>query len=117
MSTLSVPRAEWYRFFDGFSRRHCGNLVDITVVGAKIGAQHEVRGLPLNGFVADRFGRKISIILGSSEAPNVDHPVDQPARVWVELDELGAEIALAIESENGAQTILELRMGSAPRPR
>lgn len=108
MKNRNVPQAEWYRFFQDFSRRHRDALVDMTVVGPKLGAQHEVRSLPLTGIVADRFGRTLSILLGSADGANLDHPVDQPLRVWIEEDEAGGELAVAIESENGDRTILEL---------
>lgn len=112
MANRSVPRAEWYRFFDDFTRRHHEASVSVTVVGERLGAQHEARALPLNGIVADRFGTKISIVLGGAQGSNIDHPVDRPARVWVELDGDGKEIAVEIEAENGVQTIVEL----APAP-
>jgi hypothetical protein len=108
MMNRNVPRAEWYRFFDDFTRRHREALVNVTVVGEKLGAQHEARELPLNGIVADRFGKALSIALGGANGPNIDHPIDRPVRVWVEMDESGEEIAIEIESENGTQTILEL---------
>lgn len=112
MANRSVPRAEWHRFFDEFTRRHREASVSVTVVGEKLGAQHEARRLPLNGIVADRFGKEISIALGGPEGSNIDHPVDRPMRVWVELDGDGNEIAVEIESDGGIQTILEL----APAP-
>jgi hypothetical protein len=67
--------------------------------------------LPLNGIVADRFGKKLSIALGGAQGTYIDHPVDLPVRVWVEIDPNGNEIALEIESDNGVQTILELPLG------
>ena len=115
MLNRNVPRAEWYRFFGDFTRRHREALVNVTIVGEKLGAQHEVRELPLNGIVADRFGKHLSIALGGAHGSNIDHPIDRPVRVWVEMDEHGDEIAVEIESENGTQTILELPL-AARRP-
>jgi hypothetical protein len=115
MKNRNVPRSEWYRFFEDFTRRHREVLVDVLVISEKLGAQHEARQLPLNGIVADRFGGAISIVLGGPEGANVDHPIDRPARVWVEEDGLGGEVAVAIESEDGVQTIVELSAGSASR--
>lgn len=115
MTNRNVPRAEWYRFFEDFTRRHREALVNVTVVGEKLGAQHEARELPLNGIVADRFGKHLSIALGNAAGSNIDHPIDRPVRVWVEMDQNGNEIALEIESETGLQTILELPL-AARRP-
>ena len=115
MTNRNVPRAEWYRFFEDFTRRHREALVSVTVVGEKLGAQHEARQLPLNGIVADRFGKHLSIALGGAKGSNIDHPIDQPTRVWVEMDEQGNEMAVEIESQTGLQTILELPL-AARRP-
>ncbi|HYK43330.1 MAG TPA: DUF5335 family protein [Thermoanaerobaculia bacterium] len=115
MTNRNVPRAEWYRFFEDFTRRHREELVSVTVVGEKLGAQHEARELPLNGIVADRFGRKLSIALGGATGANIDHPVEMPLRVWVEVDGRGNEIALEIESDNGLQTIVELPLAARRR--
>ena len=109
MLNRNVPRAEWYSFFEKFTRRHREELVNVTIVGENLGAQHEARELPLNGIVADRFGKHLSIALGGAHGSNIDHPIDRPARVWVEMDEYADEMAVEIESENGTQTILELQ--------
>ena len=111
MTNRNVPRAEWYRFFEEFTKRHREELVSVTVVGEKLGAQHEARDMPLSGIVADRFGKKLSIALGGAHGAHIEHPVDLPVRVWVEMDPNGNEIALEIESDNGLQTILELPLG------
>jgi hypothetical protein len=113
MSNRNVPRTEWYRFFGDFSRRHLDTPVSVIVVGERLGAQQEIRGLPLNGIVADRFGNAISITLGGPTGANVDHPIERPVEVWVEIDAQGNEVAVEIESEDGVQTILELP-GRAP---
>jgi hypothetical protein len=112
MTNRNVPRAEWYHFFEDFTRRHREALVSVTVVGEKLGAQHEARELPLNGIVADRSGKQVSIALGGAHGSNIDHPIDRPVRVWVEMDPNGNEIAVEIESETGLQTILELPLGA-----
>ena len=48
-----IPRGEWVKYLDGFSRRHEGWLVTVEVLGAEIGAQVEAQELPLEGITAE----------------------------------------------------------------
>lgn len=107
MINRHVPRAEWFRFFQGFTQRHRDTPVSVTVAGEQIGVHREARRLPFGGIVADRLGTELSIVLGGPDGPNVDHPVEEPVRVWVEMEDAGDEIALEIESQNGMRTIVE----------
>ena len=112
MINRSVPRAEWFRFFQGFNERHREAPVTVTVAGEAIGVHREARALPLAGVVSDRLGSEISIVLGGPGGANVDHPVEEPVRVWVEMQESGDEVALEIESQNGTRTIVEMAPAS-----
>ncbi len=58
MPTQEIPRQEWNKFFDSFSRQHEGWLVTLEIFGPEIGAQEEARELPLEG---------ISIASGTNE--------------------------------------------------
>jgi Family of unknown function (DUF5335) len=115
MRNRQVPRAEWLRFFEGFTRRHQGWLATVRVIDVRLGAQVEAKDLPLEGIVVDPEGRgPISILLGSGRDANVEHPVERPEQVWVEMTEEGAEAALEIESAGGTKTILEFRAAVLP---
>ena len=59
-------------------------------------------------------GGPIASHLGRVPEKHIEHVVEEPKRVWVELSEEGAEAALEIESNDGAKTILQFR--SAPLP-
>ena len=109
MQNRLVPRAEWYRFFADFSRRHEGALATVRVLHASLGSQIEARDLPLEGIVSGADARgPISILLGRSADPNLEHEIADPRQVWVEQTEEGGEEALAIISEDGTRTIVEL---------
>lgn len=114
MRNRLVPRAEWFRFFQEFSRRYEGWLVTVRVLHPSFGSQVEARELPLEGIVsaADASG-PISLHLGGA-ASNVEHEIGSPRQVWVELDESGAEDALGVVSEDGTKTIVEFRVPSLP---
>lgn len=110
MRTQQVPRAEWEQFFDAFTRRHEGWLATVRVVDRRLGAQVEARDLPLEGIVPGRKkGASLSILLGKRPDANVEHAVERPEQVWVELTDRGVEAALEIVGADGRRTILEFR--------
>jgi hypothetical protein len=112
MDTKEIPRREWPGFFEGFSRRHQGWLATLRVLDDRLGAQTEARELPLEGIVAD--DDKISIHLGERPDRHIAHPVARPERVWIEVEEGGAEYAVEVESDSGTRTILEFRAIALP---
>jgi hypothetical protein len=115
MKNRQVPHAEWPRFFEGFTRRHQGWLATVRVMDEHLGSQVEARDLPLQGIVVDPEARgPISILLASGSRANIEHPVERPEQVWVEMTEQGAEAALEIVSAGGARTILEFRVAVLP---
>jgi hypothetical protein len=109
MRTRLIPHAEWFTFFEGFTRRHPGSPATLRLLGPRIGAQVEARDLPLEGIVSDPLATSISIQLGGTPGRNVEHPVAQPIGVWLEMTDEGADAALGINSGDGTTTLLELR--------
>jgi len=70
MKTREIPRDEWTRFFNNFSRRQEGWQVTLEVFGMDIGDQVEQRHLFLAGVtaeVADK-GDEIEIMMGGNRA-------------------------------------------------
>lgn len=109
MRNRLVPRAEWFSFFEGFTRRHPGWPTTVWLVGPRIGAQVEARALPLEGIVSDRLATNISIHLGDSPGRNVEHAVSRPIAVWLERTDDGGDAALGINSADGTTTLVEFR--------
>jgi hypothetical protein len=109
MTNRLIPRSEWFQFFDAFSRRHQGWTTTVRVFSRRLGSQVEARNMPFEGIVAraDADG-PISIHLGSAPPrSNIEHEIEEPRQVWVELSEDGAEQALEVESKDGTQTVIE----------
>src|ERR1700736_3449436 len=101
MRDRQVPRAEWFSFFREFSERHADSPATVRILSPRFGCQVEARDLPLEGIVADHMGRgPISIHMGRESERHLEHEVEHPIQVWVELAENGAEEALDIESED-----------------
>ena len=110
MKSRFIQREEWGRCFEDFSRRHEGQLATVWVMDPRFGAQIEARGLPFEGISADAQGHgPIVLQLGRAVGGNLEHPVDEPSQVWLEVNDEGADAALEIRSEGGRKTILEFR--------
>jgi hypothetical protein len=110
MKSRFIQREEWDRCFEDFTRRHEGRLATVWVIDPRLGAQIEARGLPFDGISADAKGRgPIMLQLGRAVGGNVEHPVDDPSQVWLEVTDEGKDAALEILSEGGRKTILEFR--------
>jgi hypothetical protein len=114
MRTREIPLEEWPEFLREFGRRHEDWLATVRVLGPRLGDQVEARELPLTGIVGDAESGSISIHLGRPSETTLEHPIERPLRVWVELEDNGAERALEIESANGDKTILEFRVTHPP---
>ena len=109
MSTREIPRDEWMTFFDSFSRRYEGWLVTVEMLGDDIGAQVEVRELPLVGIVVDLKGSDeaaISIIIGEEAQDHITHTITQPTHVRFEETGEAEHMTLQIEPAGGATTLV-----------
>ena len=115
MVTREIPRNEWPRFFDEFSRRHRGWLVTIEIFGS-LGAQVEAKERPLNGIVAEeRDGSfAIEILTGSAPGETLTHTITRPTRIQVEETREGAEVAVQIESSDEGKTLIRFRATALP---
>ena len=116
MMTLEVPRGDWTRTFDEFSKRHAGWLVSIDVVGAELGAQPEVHELPLVGITAETTG-DAPVIAITATAPGGDqmtHVVHDPTHVRIERTLEGADTAVEITAADSTASILRFRTVALP---
>jgi hypothetical protein len=116
MTTREIKREDWPEFFDGFSRRHEGWLVTIELLDKELGDQIEVEDQPLKGIVAERKRdpKVIEIFTSNAAAESSTHIIDKPTRVWVEETPEGAEMAVEIESEDHATTLIQFRSAVLP---
>jgi hypothetical protein len=112
MKTKEIPKKEWSEFFDAFSRKHEGLIVNVEILGAAIGAQVEVRETPLEG-ITDEWdevkGNTIMIMTGAKPEGHMTHSITHPAAVSLEQTDEGADAALAITSNDGTTTLLRFR--------
>jgi uncharacterized protein DUF5335 len=108
MQTVVIPRADWRSKLDEFSCAHEGWRVSLELLTPELGAQPEIEDLPLRG-VAAEVGVKdstITIAAGSKGLDQVTHIIQAPTRVQLEKNDVGADVALEIESSDREKAIL-----------
>lgn len=117
MQTKEIPKNEWTEFFDSFSRKHEGWLVNLEIFGPEIGAQVEQRQLALEG-ITDEWdeveGNTIIIMTGVKPDDHITHSITHPTAVSLEQTDEGADAALAIKSDDGNTTLLRFRSAMLP---
>lgn len=117
MRTQEIPKKEWTEFFDNFSRKHEGWLVNLEIFGPEIGAQVEEREIALEGITHEwneTEGNAIVIMTGAKSDDHVTHSITHPAQVSLEQTDEGADVALAIKSGDGLTTLLRFRSAVLP---
>ncbi|HEY3025615.1 MAG TPA: DUF5335 family protein [Pyrinomonadaceae bacterium] len=117
MKTKEIPKKEWPKFLDSFSRQHEGSLAALDVFGTEIGAQVEEKGLPFEGIVAEWDevqGDRIAIMIGGKPYDHLTHSVTAPTKVSLEQTDEGADLALAIKSADGVTALLRFRSSMLP---
>jgi hypothetical protein len=108
MGTRDIPREQWVRFFDDFSKNHEGWIVTLEVVGSDIGDQKEASRLPLVGISADvkSHENRVEIIVGGRPSADVTRFIERPKHVWVKESRIPGDEAIEVESEDGIKTLL-----------
>jgi hypothetical protein len=117
MPSRDIPRDEWVKFLDSFSRQHERWLINVEVVTNGLGAHREMREKSLVGVSADLKARgkdTISIIAGDRPDDHVNHIINGPTRVVLEETEEGAHKGLRIEAADGETTLLRFRSPALP---
>jgi hypothetical protein len=117
MRTQEIPKNEWTGFFDSFSRKHEGWLVNLEIFGPEIGAQVEEREMVLEGITDEcdeTEGNTIMIMTGVKPDDHVTHSISRPTQVSLEQTDEGADAALAIKSADGVTALLRFRSAVLP---
>lgn len=116
MHTVEVPFEEWSRTLDSFSTMHEGWIVSLELHSPALGAQPEIRDLPLLGVTAetDTPSPAITIAAARSVAEHVTHTIHAPTRVRIERTEDDADVALQIESADGTTSLLQFKSVARP---
>jgi hypothetical protein len=115
MGSRLIPRNQWTRELDSFSRSREGWIVRLAVTPPDGPTQIEARNLPLQGVTAgvDR-DPVIAVMVGNRRDLHLTHEVRQPVELWLEETEAAAVTALVIRSADGTRTAVEFRSPMRP---
>lgn len=117
MKTKEIPKNEWPKFFDNFSRQHEGWLVTLEIFGSEFGAQVQERELKFAGIVDEWdeiHGNQIVIMVGEKPDDHITHRIADPTQVSVEQTDEDAHAVLAIKSANGVMALMRFRSQMLP---
>jgi Family of unknown function (DUF5335) len=108
MDSTEIPREQWLRFFDDFSKKHEGWIVNWEVLGRDIGDQEKTIRLPLVGISGDVKARRpsIDIIVGGRLDAHVTQVIEMPKRVWFKQPDIPGHEAIEIETDDGRVTLV-----------
>ena len=111
MATKEIPRAEWVRWLDVFSKQHAGWLVTVELLGSHLGDQEQSTRLPLVGVSADVKDKEhgIVVILGGRPGAHLTRIIEKAKRLWLKDPEDTVNEALAVESEDGTATVVNFQ--------
>src|SRR5262245_46564085 len=111
MATTEIPRAEWVRRLDRFSKDHENWVVDLELIGRELGDQQASTKLPLVGIGADvKAGEtRIVVSLGGRPDAHLARIIDKVKHVWLTETDERRHDAVAIEAEDGTKTVVHFR--------
>ncbi len=116
MQTVEIPREAWVHKLNEFTRIHEGWLVSLDVLAGDLGAQPQIRNLPLLGVSADRIDRDgtIAVSVARSASEHFTRIIEAVTGIQIERTDDGADAALQIETADGTRTILRFRAAVLP---
>ena len=117
MQTKEIPKNEWPKFFDNFSRQHEGWLVTLEIFGSELGAQVQERELAFEGIVDEWdeiHGNQIVIMVGEKPDDHITHSIARPTQVSLEQTDEDAHAVLAIKSADGVMALMRFRSQMLP---
>ena len=79
-----IPREDWQKYFEDFSRDQPDYLAKMEVLGGELGAETEAEGTHLAAITYDRKDDIVVIGLdgAADEVPEeVEHVIDRPAKI------------------------------------
>ncbi len=116
MAMQEIPRQDWVRFCNDYSRDHEGWVATVEVQGGDVGDHVEARDMPLRGVTFEEKGTdkgSIQIYLDQGSNTNETHTISRPTHVFVSHDSRGEE--LEVDAEDGTKTLVRLSGSGASK--
>ena len=99
---MQLPNEAWSDFFDDITNSMHGRLVELDVIGVDLGALVEAEWLSLIGMTYEPVEDTLYVYVDSPEG-SVDHAIEHPRRIYVELDASGMNQLVVFDSAEHGQ--------------
>jgi hypothetical protein len=108
ITTTEIARYDWGSFLDSLTYLHVDEPVSIEVLRPDIGAQLQVKHLPLDGITAELKGAHATITISAGSAPerHLSHVISDPVSVRLARGSVGDDEALEIVDADRTVTLL-----------
>jgi hypothetical protein len=118
MPVTEIPRKQWSKFLEEFTKDHQGWLTTVEKHGADSGALTEAVELPLEGIMLNLKGRQeaLSLVVGKKDLPHghLLHSIETVSEIKLEESSPDADKALHVRSTDGRTTIVRFRRVVTP---
>ena len=114
--TIEIPRQTWAVYFDNLNKRALSQPIRIEVENRDIGDQEMGRRLPLLGIDLETKGSEagdIEVTVGD-ERQEFMHHIDNPARVYLKVDDDGNIDCLEVEDQDNGKTLIFFEGSGVP---
>lgn len=104
-----IPMEQWHEVFDQFSRRHQGQLAELTIAAPDFGRHEQAHAMPLLGISAEPHGTgwHITVIAANPDGTHMSHEIANPTRVrFAEWN--GVSGQLEIDAADGFSTSVQV---------
>jgi len=116
MASREIPRSEWIRFFECFTRQHEGWFATLELVGREPAPEVEETPLRLISIAPARDDPGgLTVTLGDSVS-RIEQTIYDAERVTVEEDSEGGRLGLDIEAADGERTLVHFLPPTASKP-
>ena len=102
-NTRELNKSEWAGYFDAVSKGLRATSVDVTVLGADLGAQPEGLKLPLIGLTYDQHDDALDVI-----TDDLEHRIHGPSSIFVQEDASGRLVCCEVTDSDQRKQILQL---------
>ncbi len=107
-NTIEIPRESWAVYFERLGKQAQAYPVRLEVENRDIGDQEMARKLPLVGIDLERKGSQvgdIEVTVGDA-GENFMHHIEEPARVYLKVDDAGNIDCVEIEDAADGKTFI-----------
>lgn len=106
-NTIEIPRSNWFVVFERLGKQAQTYPVRIEVENRDIGDQEMTRKLPLVGIDLETKGSEVgNIEITVGDTDNFMHRIDDPARVYLRVDDAGNIDCIDIEDGDNGKTLI-----------